>query len=77
MDRQERYSRIIQEAAHTLGSESRLAIFLNVSSEQIRRWISRAEAAPLSVFLAGLDVVARGRFERRRRIRVAVIDRRS
>lgn len=74
VDRQERYSRVIREAAETLGSEELFASFLGVSPEQLGRWLSGAESAPLEVFLAGLDVVARGPFARKRQIRIAVFD---
>ena len=74
MDRQERYSRVIREAAETLGGEAVFASFLGVSPGQLARWLTGAEPAPLEVFLAGLDVVARGPFARKRRVRVAVLD---
>ena len=77
MDSRHRYSRVIRTAAETLGGEGELASHLGVSPEQLARWASGLEAAPFEAFLAGLDVIARGSFARRRRIRVAVIDQRD
>lgn len=74
MDRQERYSRVLRAAAETLGSERALASHLGVTSAQLARWSSGSEPAPFEAFLAGLDVVSRGSFARKRRIRVAIID---
>ena len=73
MDRQHRYARVIRAAAEALGSEGKLAAHLGVSPEQLARWASGKEATPFEAFLAGLDVVARGTFARKRRIRVAVL----
>lgn len=65
----------MRAAADTLGGEGRLASHFGVPAERLAGWMSGAEPVPFEAFLAGLDVVARGRFARRRRIRVAVLDR--
>lgn len=77
VDSRHRYSRVIRTAAETLGNEDELASYLGVSPEQLARWASGVEPAPFEAFLAGLDVIARGPFARKRRIRVAVIDQRD
>lgn len=74
MDSRHRYSRVIRAAAQTLGSEGELASHLGVSRDQLARWASGIDPAPFEAFLAGLDVIARGSFARKRRIRVAVVD---
>jgi hypothetical protein len=74
MDRQHRYARVIRAAAEALGGEGELATHLGVTREQLARWASGEESAPFEAFLAGLDVVARGTFARKRRIRVAVLE---
>jgi hypothetical protein len=71
---QHRYSRILRAAAEALGSEGELAAHLGVSPDQLARWASGIDPAPFEAFLAGLDVIARGSFARKRRIRVAVLD---
>ena len=73
MNRQERYSRVLREAAHTLGSEAELAALAGVTPEQISRWSAGGETAPLEVFLVGLDAIAYGRAARKRVRRVVVI----
>lgn len=75
MERQERYSRVIREAAERLGGEGRLAALLGVPGAQVSRWASGEEEAPLEAFLAGLDVIAHGRNVHR--FRVGVIDQRK
>jgi DNA-binding transcriptional regulator YdaS (Cro superfamily) len=73
MNRQERYSRVLREAAQRLGGEAELAALAGVSPEQISRWSAGGEIAPLEVFLAGLDAIAYGRAARKRVRRVVVI----
>ena len=69
----DRYTEALHRAAVTLGGSGRLAQFLAVDEVQIERWLSKAEPAPLSVFLRALDVIADGPYARDRRVRVAVI----
>lgn len=71
MDRQKRYSRVLRSAAEALGSDASLASHLGVSAQQLARWTVGIEPAPFDAFIAGLDVVARGPFARKRRIRIA------
>jgi len=77
VDSRHRYSRVLRTAAEALGGEGALASHLGVSPSQLARWASGLEPAPFEAFLAGLDVIARGSFARKRRIRVAVIDQRA
>ncbi len=70
MHRRHRYARVVREAAERLGSESALAGFFGVSDDQLSRWADGLEPVPFEAFVAGLDVVSRGPFARRRRIRV-------
>lgn len=73
MDRQHRYVRVLRAAATSLGGEDQLAAHLGVRPDQLARWVAGADPTPFDAFLAGLDVVALGRFARKRRIRVAVL----
>lgn len=73
MDRQHRYVRVLRAAATSLGGEEKLAAHLGVRPDQLARWVSGEDPAPFEAFLAGLDVVAHGRFARQRRIKVAVL----
>jgi hypothetical protein len=53
-------------AAERLGSRARLASFLGVDADQLERWLSGAEAAPLWVYLTAFDLIAETPPERRR-----------
>lgn len=77
MNRVHRYVRVLRAAAMSFGGEEELAGHLGVSSTQLSRWVSGADPAPFEAFLAGLDVIAHGRFARQRRIRVAVLPERE
>jgi hypothetical protein len=70
----QRYSTALREAASVLGGTTALARFLGVEPGQLARWLAGEEAAPLSVFLSTLDVIADGPYARgQRKVRVAVI----
>jgi hypothetical protein len=72
--RRERYAAVLREAAQSVGGTPRLAALLEVPLEDLERWTTGTEAAPLRAFLAALDVVAGGWFARQpHRVRVAVL----
>ena len=69
-----RYSDVLRAAAETLGGDRNLAAFLEVSRDELDRWMKGDASPPLPAFLAALDVAADGPYKRQRgRIRVAVI----
>ena len=69
-----RYSDVLRAAAESLGGDRNLAAFLDVSRDELDRWMKGDASPPLPAFLAALDVAADGPYTRqRRRIRVAVI----
>jgi hypothetical protein len=58
MDRRALYAQALREAAYTLGSEARLAAFLQVTPAQLRGWLAGTASVPLEMYLLGLDVIA-------------------
>ena len=73
MDRTGRYAWMLREAADTAGGKRLLARHLGVQPQQLERWLSGAEEAPLDVFMDALDVIADGLTLGGRPIRVAAI----
>jgi hypothetical protein len=75
MDVRNRYTETLACAAATIGGTERLAQFLNVSSQRLKRWIAGEEPPPNQVFLDALDVIADGPYASpaRRRVRVGVV----
>lgn len=53
--------RTLHRALGLLGSPEALAAALGVAPEQLQRWLHAGEAVPTKVYLAALDIVARGR----------------
>jgi hypothetical protein len=62
--RRERYATALRRAAAAVGGEARLALILRAPREEMARWLSGEEEAPLDAFLASLDLVAAGPFVR-------------
>ena len=60
VQRRERYASVVREAAESVGGPARLAALLEMPLQDVQRWVRGAETAPLKVFLASLDFVARG-----------------
>ena len=52
--------RTLRRALATIGSEERLAAALERSPLELVRWLSGEQPAPGEVFIAALDIVARG-----------------
>ena len=59
MKQQRRYDSVLREAIHLLGGESRLAAFLQVETDELRRWLRLGEI-PRDAFVQTLDVLADG-----------------
>jgi hypothetical protein len=52
--------RTLRRALATIGSEEHLAAALECSPLELVRWLSGEKPAPGEVFIAALDIVARG-----------------
>jgi hypothetical protein len=52
--------RTMQRAVETLGGEKALAEILQVTREDVARWLSGAASPQDAAYLAALDIVARG-----------------
>lgn len=78
MDVRTCYTETLSCAAATIGGITRLAEFLRVPRSTLTRWLAGEEAPPNEVFMDALDVIADGPYAspERRRVRVAVLDRR-
>lgn len=53
--RQALYTRVLEQAATTLGGQDALAVFLNVAPSTVEKWMTGAAPIPTSVFLACAD----------------------
>lgn len=72
----DRYVETLQEAAQSVGGETRLAYLLMVPEPKLARWMAGEEPVPLDAFLNALDVIAEGLFAdaaRTKPVRVAVL----
>jgi len=72
--KRERYASVLRQAAQSVGGAPRLAALLEVPPQDLQRWVTGAEAAPLKVFLIALNFVAGGRLPRDQPVRIEVID---
>jgi len=52
--------RTLQRASEILGGEEVLAAKLGVTPDDIRAWILGERTPPYAIYLAALDIVARG-----------------
>lgn len=52
------YSETLREASRTLGGATRLASRLNVTIDELNKWIGGEEEPPLHVFLDSLEIIA-------------------
>jgi hypothetical protein len=53
-------TRTLRRALATIGSEERLAAAFACSPLELVRWLSGEKPAPGEIFIAALDIVARG-----------------
>jgi hypothetical protein len=56
------FTRTLARAMQTAGSRQQLAMQLKVSEESLQSWLDGVATPPIDVYLAALDVVARGPF---------------
>jgi len=62
-DQRETYRNTLMEAMAIAGSEQALAIRLQVSTEQVRKWLKGADEIPTSAFLDAVDVVVEAKVQ--------------